>query len=212
MLQCVQKRLRSNNGRGIFEKVLQHKSEMRREQILCAAASCAQQSGFHGTSMAEIAGAAGLSVGQIYRYFENKEAIVAGIVARNLSESRERFATLQATRDGLEEAVIAQCMECVNCLSEPKFVALHVEVMAEAARNPRVAEIVRAADAQEMKLMRELMARMRKPHWSDTDVADRGEAIFTLLSGIMPRAIINPAFDKVALSRSIEQIVRQLLN
>ena len=49
--------------------------EARRQQIVDAASTCARRAGFHGASMAEIAHAAGLSVGQIYRYFENKEAI-----------------------------------------------------------------------------------------------------------------------------------------
>jgi AcrR family transcriptional regulator len=188
------------------------KSEARREQILCAAASCMQQAGFHGTSMAQIAEAADLSVGQIYRYFENKEAVIAAIVAQNLSESRERFAKLRAVTDGLEDAVIAECIESIECLSDPKYVSLHIEVMAEAARNPRVAEIVREADAQERKLMHELMARMRKAHWKDSDVAERGEAIFTLLSGIIVRVINNPDFDRKALGRSIETIIGRLLN
>jgi AcrR family transcriptional regulator len=192
--------------------MVRQKSEARREQILCAAAGCVQQAGFHGTSMAEIAEAAELSVGQIYRYFENKEAIIAAIVAQNLSESRERFAQLRAVTQGLEDAVVAQCIEAIDCLSDPKYVALHLEVMAEAARNPRVAEIVREADAQERKLMHELTARMRKPHWKDSDAAERGEAIFTLLSGIIVRVINNPEFDKKTLGRSIEMIVRQLLN
>ena len=47
--------------------------EARREQILDAACDCVRRAGFHGASMAEIAQAAGVSVGQIYRYFENKE-------------------------------------------------------------------------------------------------------------------------------------------
>lgn len=49
-------------------------AETRRQQIVDAASACARRSGFHGASMAEIAQTAGLSVGQIYRYFENKEA------------------------------------------------------------------------------------------------------------------------------------------
>jgi AcrR family transcriptional regulator len=52
--------------------------------------------GFHGASMADIAKAAGLSVGQIYRYFENKEAIIAAIVAQDLAEMREKFAEMES--------------------------------------------------------------------------------------------------------------------
>jgi len=70
--------------------------EARRQQILDAACDCVRQAGFHGASMAEIAKAAGLSVGQIYRYFENKEAIIAAIVAQDLAEMREKFAEMES--------------------------------------------------------------------------------------------------------------------
>jgi len=196
----------------VLEKLPQHKSEMRREQILCAAKSCVQQAGFHGASMADIAQAANLSVGQIYRYYENKEAIIAAIVAQNLTESRERFAQMQSASGSIEEAMLKEIACAVECLSDPNYVALHTEIMAEAARNPRVAKIVRDADAEERSLMHDLMSRIRKPHWSDAAVGARSEAIFTLLSGIIVRAVYYPEADKAGLTRSIQAIVRELLN
>src|ERR1700751_4700643 len=87
--------------------------EARRQQILDAACECVRKAGFHGASMAEIAQAAGLSVGQIYRYFENKEAIIAAIVAQDLAAIREKFAELESSGQPLTEAVIALCGEAV---------------------------------------------------------------------------------------------------
>ena len=57
------------------------RGQMRREQVLTAAAACFQRHGFHGASMAQISREAGMSVGHIYHYFANKEAIIAAIVA-----------------------------------------------------------------------------------------------------------------------------------
>ena len=71
--------------------------EGRRQKIVDAASVCACRSGFHGSSMAEIAQQAGMSVGQIYRYFDSKEAIIAAIVARDMAEMRDRYTQL---RDG----------------------------------------------------------------------------------------------------------------
>ena len=50
--------------------------EQRRRQILRAAGQCFAEKGFHQASMAEIAKAAGLSMGLLYRYFANKDALV----------------------------------------------------------------------------------------------------------------------------------------
>ena len=47
-----------------------------REQILSAAASCFRERGIKATKMQEIAKRAGISVGNFYNYFENKDAIM----------------------------------------------------------------------------------------------------------------------------------------
>src|SRR6185312_9438459 len=62
------------------------RDQTRRDQIVRAARRCVVRRGFHGASMAEIAAAARMSVGQIYRYFPSKEAIVHAIVERIVSQ------------------------------------------------------------------------------------------------------------------------------
>ena len=47
----------------------------RRAEILAAAQRCFVRSGFHGASMQEICAEAGMSPGNLYRYFPSKEAV-----------------------------------------------------------------------------------------------------------------------------------------
>ena len=54
----------------------QDRAEMQRNRILDAAQHCVIEHGFHAASMASIADTAGMSAGLIYRYFENKSAII----------------------------------------------------------------------------------------------------------------------------------------
>jgi len=49
-------------------------------QLAQAAAALMARQGYHGTSMQDVAADAGVSVGLIYRYFENKEALLAHVV------------------------------------------------------------------------------------------------------------------------------------
>src|SRR3546814_5115905 len=69
------------------------KAELRtlaqRERILCAAQKCFVEHGFHAASMASIAETAEMSAGLIYRYFENKNAII-------LARSEEHTSELQS--------------------------------------------------------------------------------------------------------------------
>jgi AcrR family transcriptional regulator len=174
--------------------------EARRQQILDAASGCVRQAGFHGASMADIAKAAGLSVGQIYRYFDNKEAIIAAIVAQDLAEMREKFAELERQQGSLIDAVIEHMPEAVD------------KVRAEAARNPKVAKIVRAADAEERALARTMIERARKPEWSQGEFEARAEVLATLFDGMVMRAVNNPVPDREALIAVLRSTMRHLLS
>src|SRR3546814_13942544 len=125
-------------------------AEARRQQIVDAASACARRSGFHGASMAQIAQEADMSVGQIYRYFENKEAIIGAIVARDMAEMRDKFATLEAAGGPHADAIVDGCAQALVDSYDADRSALMLAVLAEAARHPDVADILRHADAAEL--------------------------------------------------------------
>src|SRR3979411_177608 len=61
----------------------------RRAQILEAAMVCFAKRGFHQASMHDISAEAGISVGLIYRYFANKEAVISSMAERHKGEIHE---------------------------------------------------------------------------------------------------------------------------
>src|SRR5204863_7602585 len=61
----------------------------RRAQILEAAMVCFGKRGFHQTSMHDISAEAGSSVGLIYRYSENKEAVISAMANCHKKEISE---------------------------------------------------------------------------------------------------------------------------
>lgn len=72
---------------------------LRRAQILDAAAQVFAERGFHRTTVHDVAKAAGVADGTIYNYFENKTALLLGILDR-LNEAERRageLAQAQAT-------------------------------------------------------------------------------------------------------------------
>ena len=188
--------------------------EARRQHILDAACACVRRDGFHGASMAEIAKAADLSVGQIYRYFDNKEAIIAAIAGRDLAEMHEKFAELEAAAggEGVAEAVITRCAEGLERNYDPDRAGLMLEVLAEAARNPKVAAIVQAADAEERGMARHLLKSAGLGALSERELAARGEVLSMLFEGMMARAISNPDGDKPAISEILKVAMRRLMS
>jgi AcrR family transcriptional regulator len=61
----------------------QARGEVTRERLLQVAFDLFVRNGFHGTSMRQIADAAGLAVGGIYNHFGSKEAIFAAVLQAN---------------------------------------------------------------------------------------------------------------------------------
>ncbi|MGA0601298.1 TetR/AcrR family transcriptional regulator [Caulobacter sp. KR2-114] len=187
------------------------KVEARRQQIVDAAAECARRSGFHGASMAEIAHTAGLSVGQIYRYFANKEAIVAAIVERDLAEMRDKFAEFETSDGGMVEAVIDRCGEAVERNYDLGRAGLMLEVMAEAARNPKVAAVVQAADTAERALGRQVLDAAAPAGRTEAETLARGEVLSMLFDGMALRAVNNPNVDHAEIARVLQAVMRFLL-
>lgn len=188
------------------------RAETRRNQVLCAAAQCFRQSGFHGASMANIARAAGMSVGHIYHYFENKEAIIAAFVAAEQDKTR---AMLQAMldADNAIQAIIDYAATGLDDSLDANNTALQLEILAEAARNPNVARIMRESDDALAVLGSQLMnkARSQLPDLSEKEMLARREAIIALFYGLSLRGLVSSRLHRdevlTVLRRTIQQIV-----
>src|SRR5215217_9634377 len=74
----------------------------RRARILDAAERCFVRSGFHRTTMQDVAAEAGMSPGNLYRYFPSKDAIVAGLAERDRARVTADFAEIVGANDFVE--------------------------------------------------------------------------------------------------------------
>src|SRR5881392_3607950 len=114
----------------------------RRSQILDAALVCFAKRGFHQTSMHDISAEAGISVGLIYRYFANKEAVISAMADRHKKEIHDVLERARQAPTLLESLDILFTAHC--CENSPKVLsAFVVDLYAEASRNPEVANLVR---------------------------------------------------------------------
>src|SRR3982074_1209313 len=113
----------------------------RRSQILDAALVCFGKRGFHQASMHDISAEAGISVGLIYRYFENKEAVISAMADRHKKEIHELIERARQAPTLLESLEIIFTAHC--CENQPRVIsAFVVDLYAEASRNSHVAHLV----------------------------------------------------------------------
>src|SRR3954451_14842880 len=90
----------------------------RKAQILDAAIVCFAKRGFHPTSMHDISAEAGISVGLIYRYFENKEAVIGAMADRHKGQIQELLQQAAQAPSLLESLEI---LFTAHCCEEPKL-------------------------------------------------------------------------------------------
>lgn len=192
-------------------QVISSRAEARRAQILDAAADCFRKHGFHGASIARISKMSGMSPGHMYHYFDNKEAIIASIVAADVDHVMTLAAELRAACD-VREAMTVRAVEGMKQQLDPATAGLAVEIVAEAARNVRIAEIVRAADEVTRACLVDIVRQVRRQDGrpdDDASVTAIAEMIAVMFDGLLVRAIRHPELDH---TRFIEVFRRTLLS
>ena len=82
----------------------------RRQQIMDAATELFAENGYYATTIADLAGTAGVANGTIYWYFDNKDSILLSILDEILRETNETFTDIiRSVKNGLE--AILDCVE-----------------------------------------------------------------------------------------------------
>jgi AcrR family transcriptional regulator len=121
------------------------KANARRAKIVQAARELFAENGFHATGMARISERSGVLVGQIYRDFANKEAIVAELAEQDLAEFLGGEELCQSGCVLNRASVRSWIERFITCADMPDE-RLVSEIIAETTRNPRLAAIFRSVD------------------------------------------------------------------
>jgi TetR/AcrR family transcriptional regulator, repressor for uid operon len=192
-------------------KTVTSKAELRRQQILDAAAECFRKSGFHGASMSEIAKSFGMSAGHIYNYFESKEAIIEAMVKRDLDQALERIAKIQGEKDILK-AMLGTVDEGVQRRIDRS--ELDTEILAEAARNPKIAATVQGTDAVIREKVTHLIKGiqpLKDAPPCELNLAAKSTILMALFDGLQIRAIRDPHMKADDIARVLKSVIQQML-
>lgn len=190
------------------------KDELRRNQVLDAAAECFRREGFHGSSTATICQVAGISPAGLHRYFSSKEAMVEAIAEREESDMAELLRRMEQDLDGgnLATRLTRRTQEMVERNSNPDSVGLMLELAAEAARNPAVAKILRRTDRAVKKRFLDMTRRIGLPAGLDeSTLMKRMDMIAALFSGLALRSKVDLQRDRAAVVNMTNQQVRLLI-
>jgi TetR/AcrR family fatty acid metabolism transcriptional regulator len=181
-------------------KLAEQAKAVRREQIIAAGLACFARTGYFATTMADVAGEAGVSKGTPYLYFDSKQALFLALHEQWDCGARERTdAAIAALTDAgrrspraVLHAVAAAIAEHV--IAEPETCRVLMEARALAAHEPAIAAAVRTADQVAHRRLEELIAAgVKAGEWlADTNPALAARLFSAGLYGLMAQWHLAP--------------------
>ena len=190
------------------------RAEARRQQVLTAAADCFRRKGYHSASMAEISKTAGMSPGHIYNYFVSKDAIIEAIIEQQMVEMFEVFASLQARPGMLIDVMVDGASEGVCNKLDPALASLKLEMIAETARNEKIAGMLRCVDAQARQRFIAILQSERSlvKQEPESQLQARVSVIFAMFDGLLIRQTMQPGLTAETVMVALGPALRALLS
>jgi len=179
-----------------------------RDKVLLAARKCFIRHGFHATGMAEIAKTCRMSAGNIYHYFQNKDAIVQAIADETRSAMIPVLRSLENYAEPIE-GVVEIILQSLRWISRDANARLWMEIMAEAPRNERIRDICMTFDRDLEGVLKRLMQRAlgRGQLAAEVDMDSASLWLIALLDGAISRLSMQPGLD---LTRTLDGLARSI--
>jgi AcrR family transcriptional regulator len=136
----------------------------RRDQIIAAAVACFARTGYHATTMADVAARAGVATGTPYLYFESKEALFIALHDEWDCGLAGRAGAAVAALDGPARSSPRRVLRTVaqavgaHVTENPETCRVLMEAHTLAAYYTAIAAAVRASDDRTHQQLRELFA------------------------------------------------------
>lgn len=200
---AVQETLRINDD--------DHATE-RHARILDAAERCFVRAGFHRTTMQDVAAEARMSPGNLYRYFQSKDAMVAGLAERDRAQMAGDFSSLLEAEDVIDAFIE---LGRKHFQEEPREKAiLCLQIWAEATRNPAFAAATLDCDREVVRGMTALLEKAKEQDKVAENVDPRALAVVvaTLANGLFVRRAVMPNFDAVHEVGNVMAVIEAALN
>jgi AcrR family transcriptional regulator len=184
----------------------QRRAELTRERILAAAARVFAEYGYAAGTTNRIAEQAKISIGSLYQYYPNKDAILAELISRHLETGLAAVQRLMA--GGLPASLVDIMRGFVraaveNHLDDPQLLRVIAE---EAPRSRELLDRVAGHERERIEFLRNLLDNHPENRVADTRTAAR--LIVTTLELVVHKMIAAP--DPVDLTSFENEMVAML--
>lgn len=177
------------------------------DRLLKAAKTLFSTNGFHQTSMAELATAADMSVGLIYRCFKSKSEIIEAIVRGDVAERLAELDDLRRRFDEGELTVTQALRELFLQVLDKEDEAFACDIIAEGFRTESVGQTIGEMCGCIREHLRGL-ALAANPRLKGEELEGATELMLGCLFSLEHRSISMPSLD---ISRASEIYARMIV-
>jgi AcrR family transcriptional regulator len=185
-------------------------AEDRSHEILASIRQAFAEKGFDGASMQDLARAAGMSVGNFYRYFPSKAAIVQAMCGLDLAEIQRDFSEIQssdAPMACLRDKILSHFGE-----DGKKDGQLWAEITAAAIRKPEIGEAARLMEDTIVSFLATIFAQITRRSLDDARLRYEGQCqmlVMLVKAMAMRTSQCGPAHP--ALSDQVVRVIDDIL-
>ena len=196
---------------GSSRSSIEIRRDAQHQRILAAAMACFSRTGFHSASMNEICREAGMSAGNLYRYFPSKDSIIEALAEEERIRNSAFFQALEDAEDPVA-GLIDIGLNYLNDAASREF-RLCTEVLAEAQRNPRISEMFQKNIAQAREALGKALTRGVENGQVEAslDIEMTVKIIMALGDGLLAHRNIDPSLPGPRLDTAFRGILERLL-
>jgi AcrR family transcriptional regulator len=179
-------------------QISEEKKEARRQQLLDAARERLAERGYRDLSVDEICGAANLSKGSFYGYFESKQAMLLALLDEEMSRLEESLAEISSRPAPKGETHLRQFARSVlRDAGDPGRVQLRADLWALATTDEVVRERLIEAVSRRRELLRDAVDRMLER--DDLELPrELANAVASILLALGDGLVLHSALDPTA--------------
>ena len=177
-----------------------------RKRILCAAKTCFVENGLAHTTMRDIASKADMSLGNIYRYFKNKEALIEAFIEVDNQELGEAFTLLDNAKD-FKTTLQEIGGEIIKEIANKAELLLYTDILSEALRDEKIISIV-TLDHAERSLAKSLdNAKKDQRVQLSLSVDITALAIISFIENAALKCVINKKYSVRSAKKQFKQYI-----
>ncbi|HIE5765602.1 TPA: TetR/AcrR family transcriptional regulator [Proteus mirabilis] len=195
-----------------MNKTVTEKQKAKMKHIIDAAIRCFAVKGFHSTSTAEICHEAGMSPGNVFHYFPNKNSIIEAIALEDAQLFDDIFCRYE-TEEECIQAIIDLMKEIIELYNHPEYARISIEIFAEASRNASIHEIFIENERNNKQRLIAMLKNGIKKGQIDSTLEPEKIATWLLViaDGSMGRNIIDPEFNERENHAMLEVMLKKIL-